>query len=139
MCKARTDASFGARVGASPGDRGSVPVQFALIAPLVALLGIGVLQVGLFLHVRSIAATAAAEGARRAAMAGASASAGVAETRRILGPQGPARGAVVTASRVSVSGLPMIVVRVRMRVPLAGWIAPVTVQVTGHSVLEGVR
>lgn len=119
-------------------DRGSVPVQFALIAPLVALLGIGVLQVALFLHARSIAATAAAEGARRASMSGASTALGVQETRRILGMQLAARSVTsVTASRVMVDGLPMLRVQVRMRVPLAGWVAPVTMRVSGHAVMEG--
>ena len=50
-------------------DDGSAVVEFVLVSVLVLVLLLGVVQVALALHVRSLAIDAAAEGARVAARA----------------------------------------------------------------------
>jgi hypothetical protein len=50
------------RVSAARGDGGSAVVEFVVVVPLLLLLVLGVLQVGLALHVRATVTAAAAEG-----------------------------------------------------------------------------
>lgn len=49
------------------GERGSVAVELAIVAPALMLLVLGVLQFGLWYHAQSVVETAALEGARVAA------------------------------------------------------------------------
>lgn len=49
------------------GERGSVAVELAIVAPALMLLVLGVLQFGLWYHALSVVETAALEGARVAA------------------------------------------------------------------------
>ena len=65
-------------------DRGSAAVEFALVAPLVLLVALGVLQLTLALHVRSTLTAAAAEGARAGALAYSNPSFAERRTRAIL-------------------------------------------------------
>lgn len=51
------------------GDGGAAVVEFLLVSILLIALLLGVLQVGLYLHVRNVVAASAAEGARYAANA----------------------------------------------------------------------
>ncbi|MDO5080720.1 TadE/TadG family type IV pilus assembly protein [Buchananella hordeovulneris] len=52
-------------------ERGSAPVSFALVALLVVVAVLGALQLAFALHVRNLTVSAAGEGARAAALAGA--------------------------------------------------------------------
>lgn len=119
-------------------DRGSAVVEFALVAPLILLLALGVLQIALALHVRATLVAAAAEGARAAALAGSDPAAGVRRTRALL-EQNIAGGVVrrVTASRTVVDGLPVVAVRVEGVLPLVGLLGPVVLTVDGHALREG--
>lgn len=51
------------------GERGSAVVEFVLVGILVVALFCGVLQVGLYLHMRNVVVASLAEGAREAANA----------------------------------------------------------------------
>ena len=51
------------------GDRGSAVVEFVLVGTLLVALFLGVLQLGLYLHMRNVVVASLAEGAREAANA----------------------------------------------------------------------
>ena len=61
---------------ARTGERGAAVVDFVLVLLVLLPLVIGILQLALVLHVRNTLASAAAEGARHAAVAGSSGVAG---------------------------------------------------------------
>lgn len=124
------------RIGRS--DRGSVVVEFVLVAPLLLALAVGVLQVVLTLHVRSVATAAAAEGARAAALAGADPATAVARVEALL--DGSLAGTVVrevSARPTTEGGLALMVVRVDARIPLAGLLVPADLVVEGRALREG--
>ncbi|HOA57920.1 MAG: pilus assembly protein [Actinomycetales bacterium] len=52
-----------------PGERGSAVAEFVMVSTLVLVLGMGVFQLGLVLHVRNTLIACAAEGARLGARA----------------------------------------------------------------------
>lgn len=119
------------------GDRGSAVVEFALVAPLVLLLALGVLQVALALHVRATLTSAAAEGARAAALAGGDPGAGVRRTRDLLARN--VAGSVVqdvSADRETVDGLTTMAVRIDASLPVIGLLGPTLLTVVGHALPE---
>jgi Flp pilus assembly protein TadG len=118
-------------------DRGSAVVEFALVTPLILLLALAVLQVALALHVRATLTSAAAEGARAAALAGADPQAGVRRARDLLA-QNVAGSIVtsVTAERTLVAGLRVIAVRIDATLPLVGLLGPSDMTVVGHALQE---
>jgi len=122
----------------SRADEGNAVVEFVLVAPLILLLACAVLQVALALHVRATLTSAAAEGARAAALAGADPGAGVRRARALL-DQNIAASVVrrITAQRSTVSGLPVIAVRIEATLPLVGLLGPTALTVTGHALQEG--
>jgi Flp pilus assembly protein TadG len=67
------------------GDRGSSVVEFVLVSTLLLLLLFGVMQAGLYLYARNVAAAAAADGARYAASAGMPADAGSERSTGLIG------------------------------------------------------
>ena len=117
-------------------DSGSAVVEFAVVVPLLVLITLAVVQVGLALHVRSTLQSAAAEGARVAAVSGGDR--GVARTRAALATS-IADDVVekVTATRATVRGVATIVVRIRARLPLVGLLGPTDLEVAGHALVEG--
>jgi Flp pilus assembly protein TadG len=124
------------RLGRS--DRGSAVVEFVLVVPLLLALAVGVLQVVLTLHVRSVATAAAAEGARAAALAGADPATAVARVEALL--DGSLTGTVVrevSARPTTEGGLALMVVRVDARIPLAGLLVPADLVVEGRALREG--
>jgi len=60
----RAGGDDGSRAG---GDEGAAIVEFALVCVLLTVLFLGILQIGLALHVRNTLVACAAEGARYAA------------------------------------------------------------------------
>lgn len=105
-----------------------------VLVPLV----LGVIQVGLVLHVRNTLTAAATEGARYGATIDRTPADGAVRTREQV------RGAIadrfaqdVTADRETVDGVPTVEVRVRAVVPPLGlWGPGVGLSVTGHGVQE---
>lgn len=115
-------------------DEGSAPVEFVLVGTLLTLLVLSVLQLGLALHVRNTVADAASEGARAAALAGASAADGAERTRRLIAAAlGP--GYRVDVAARALAG--MAEVTVRADLPVLGLVGPTrALEVAGHAPLE---
>jgi Flp pilus assembly protein TadG len=122
---------------ASAEDRGSAVVEFTLIAPLALIVMLGVLQLALAMHVRSTIISAAAEGARIAAMMGTDLQAGEQRTREILASN--MAGTAVTAiqaKQASRDGLNVITVDVTADLPLIGFFGPQQMTYTGSALDE---
>lgn len=118
-------------------DDGSAVVEFVVVVPLLVLLLLAVVQVGLALHVRSTLVSAAAEGARVAAVADGDGAVAVRRTREALSAS-LADGVVesVTARRRTVGGVASIELEIRARLPLVGLLGPTSLVVQGHAVAE---
>lgn len=101
-------AAFGrphhAILRAGRGDeRGSTPLQAAILAPAVLAITFGIVQGGLYYHERNVATSAAAVGVEAARVYGASGGVGRSAAVSYLSAVSPslASGASVTASRGS--------------------------------------
>lgn len=105
-----------------------------LLVPIV----LGVLQVGLVMHVRNTLAAAASEGARSAAVIDADPADGAERARKLIRTAIADRYADhVSAGYASVGGVPGTVVRVSASVPALGLFGPgVSIKVEGHAVRE---
>lgn len=101
-------------------------------------LFLGVLQLGLFLHVRNTLTACAHEGARQAANYDGTAAEGIAVTRScISGALSPGMAGGVAAGMTSVGGQPVVVMRVTARMPALGlWGPSFGFTVSGHAVKE---
>ncbi len=112
-------------------------VEFVVVVPMLLLLLLGVLQVGLALHVRSTVTSAAAEGARAAALAGGDTRVARARIDDALSTS-LASGVVerVSVTRVRRDGLAVVEVEVRARLPLIGLLGPQALVVQGHALVE---
>jgi Flp pilus assembly protein TadG len=119
-------------------EGGAAVVDFVLVSMVLVPLVLGLIQVGLVMHVRNTLAAAATEGARYGATIDRTPADGAARTREQV------RGAVadrfaedVSASRETVGGVPTVVVTVRAEVPPLGlWGPGIDLSVTGHGVQE---
>ena len=119
------------------GDAGSATVDFVIVAPLIVLLGLGVCQVMLALHVRATLTSAAAEGARAASLAGADPLAGTHRAETLLAES--IAGSVVrrvTAASASVGPVDVMVVRIEAVLPLIGLLGPAALTVEGRALQE---
>lgn len=113
-------------------------VEFTLVAPLVLLLCLAIVQVALAVHVRSTLTSAAAEGARAAALAGADPAAGIRRTTTLVAGtlgQGVVRDVEARTDRVGT--LEVMVVRIEATLPLVGLLGPEALTVEGRAVQEG--
>jgi len=121
-------------------ERGSAVVDFVLVLVLLLPLVGGVMQLALVMHVRNTLASAAAEGARYAAVLGSSPELGEAKAREQIGTAVGgrfARGVVVRPALVN--GAPGYEAVIEAEVPALGLGGPTTsVRVTGHAVAEDV-
>ena len=118
-------------------DRGSAIVDFVLVAPLLIAVALAVLQVILAMHVRIVLTSAAAEGARAAALADADPGAGVRRARAIIDES----IASSTVERITVrsalsGGMATMAVDIEARLPLIGLLGPTSMHVQGHSLQE---
>ncbi len=113
-------------------------VDFVLVLVVLLPLFLGILQVGLVLHVRNTLTAAASEGARYAATVDRPASAGVARTRQQIAGALAARFARdITVHAERVSGAPGLRVDVVAEVPPLGlWGPAVRLRVSGHAIEE---
>ncbi len=119
-------------------ERGSAAVDFVLALIVLVPLVLGLIQLGLVLHVRNTLTAAASEGARLAATVDRGPADGVARTRSQIRTALADRFArQVSARAVEVSGAPGVEVRVVAEVPPLGlWGPGVPLEVTGHAVEE---
>ena len=121
-------------------EDGSAVVDFVLVSMVLVPLVLGLIQVGLVLHVRNTLAAAATEGARYGATIDRSPADGAARTRaQVRGAIADRFAEEISAGRESVDGVPTVVVRVRAEVPPLGlWGPAIALSVTGHGVQETV-
>lgn len=118
-------------------DRGSAVVEFVLVCPLLVLLALAVTQLVLLGHTRSVLLTAAGEGARAGALAGADPGAGVARARSLADTAlAPVVVDHATGGVTVIDGLPVLEVRLMARVPLVPPLGAIDVEVVGHALLE---
>lgn len=119
-------------------ERGAAVVDFVLVMVVLVPLFLGIVQVGLVLHVRNTLTAAASEGARYAATADRGPADGVRRAREQIRDAVAADFASnVSAHQVDVRGLPGIRVDVAAEVPPLGmWGPAVRLEVSGHAVEE---
>jgi Flp pilus assembly protein TadG len=124
----------------SRDEHGAAVVDFVLVSMVLVPLVLGLIQVGLVLHVRNTLAAAATEGARYGATIDRTPADGAARTRQqVRGAIADRFASSVSASRESVDGVPTVVVRVHASVPPLGvWGPGVELSVAGHGVQETV-
>ncbi|HNO39810.1 MAG TPA: TadE/TadG family type IV pilus assembly protein [Marmoricola sp.] len=121
-------------------QRGSAVVDFVLVMLILVPLVLGLIQLGLVLHVRNTLVAAASEGSRYGANIDRGPEQAVARTRQqISGALAGRFAEQVTARAQMVDGVPMMVVTVAASVPPLGlWGPGVHLQATGHAVQEQV-
>jgi len=119
-------------------DTGSAVVDFVLVMVIAVPLVLGMIQLGLVLHVRNTLAAAASEGARYAGTIDRAPQDGVDRTRRLIaGALVERYASQVSAAATTVNGYPGVVVRVHAQVPALGLFGPsVDLDVAGHAVKE---
>lgn len=122
-----------------PADAGTAVVEFLLVGVLLTALFLGVLQLGLALHVRNTLVAAAAEGARYAANADRAPADGVDWTRQLVSASlAPRFAEDVAAGYEDVGGVPTVYVEVRADLPVIGFLGPDRAIVArGHALEEG--
>ena len=121
-------------------DAGAAVIDFTLIAVVLVPLVLGIIQLGLLLHVRNTLAAAASAGARYAATIDRGPDDGVAKTRQMIDGILASRFAEdVSAAQTRVDGYPGVVVAIQADVPALGlWGPAVHLEVEGHAVEEAV-
>lgn len=119
-------------------ERGSAVAEFAMVAGLVVFLFLGVMQLGLALHVRNTLTLAASEGARAGARLDASPEEGVARARQVVTGSLSARFAQhISAGHATVDGVRVVVVTISAPIPVIGPLGPdQTLTVTGRAFEE---
>ena len=119
-------------------ERGAAVVDFVLVLVVLVPLVLGIIQVALVLHVRSVLAAAASEGARYAATADRGPGDGIARTReQIDDALAGSFARDVTARPATVDGQPGVEITVHAEVPALGLGGPaVTLTVSGRAIEE---
>jgi Flp pilus assembly protein TadG len=126
-------------VGEPPSrERGSAVVEFVLVMALLIPLVLGIVHVGLVLHVRNTLTAAASDGARAGAPWGATPNDAAGRARELIRDALADRFARdVSAQPSMVRGVPAVEVVISAEVPALGLLGPaVNLRVTGHAVRE---
>lgn len=113
-------------------------MDFVLISLILVPLVVGIVQLGLVLHVRHTLAAATAEGARYAATADRGPADGKARAReQITGALADRFADRIDSKLVRISGVDVNEIRVTADVPPLGlWGPPVHLSVVGHGIEE---
>lgn len=119
-------------------ERGAAVVDFVLVLVVLVPLFLGLLQLGLVLHVRNTLTAAASEGARYAATGDRGPDQGAARARAQIRDALADRFAREVRGRaVDLGGVPGVRVEVTAEVPPLGlWGPGIRLQVSGHAVEE---
>ena len=119
-------------------DDGSAVVEFVLVSSMLVLLVLGVLQLGLALHVRNSLIAAAEEGARFAALADTGLEEGAARTLDLVAASlGASFDVDVAVAAITVDGTPAVAVTVTAPLPVAGLLGPAgMLEVVGRAPIE---
>ena len=123
---------------ARTSERGAAVVDFVLVLLILLPLVLGILQLALVLHVRNTLASAAAEGARHAAVAGSSAPAGRAKVQELVdGALSEKFVRTVSVRQAVVGGVAGYEAVVEADVTVLGLGGPgIHIRVEGHAVAE---
>ena len=118
-------------------ERGSAPIQFVVGLPILVLISLAVIQMVLVLHIRATLTSAAAEGARAAALSGSSPARGVQRIRSALSGD-IALSAVdrITIRSRTLSGARVMEATISAHVPIVGLIGAAGVLIYGHALEE---
>lgn len=109
------------RGGMLDDERGSAPVEFVLVGLLLTVLTLGVVQLGLAMHVRNVVHDAAVEGAHVAGLADVPVAVGAERTRAIIAAAvGPGFVHDVRVDSGTLAGQPVVTVTVTATLPLVG-------------------
>lgn len=139
MTRARAGGlPFRSRDVPCPSDRGSAPVEFALVSALLVILFLAVVQIGYALHVRNTATAHVIEGARVGARADNTPADGVMRAEQLLATTLPGRyGTTVSGERASIGGVAVVRVFADLPLPVLGPLGvPGTMTVTGQAYAE---
>lgn len=118
-------------------EGGNATVDFALVTPMLLVVALAVVQLTMFLYVRMTLTSAAAEGARAAALAGSNPVAGERRARDLVA--GTLAADVVDdvfVRREIHDGLSVLTVSIRARLPLVGLLGPSALTVSGRALAE---
>lgn len=126
--------------GTGPGEseRGSAVAGFLLVSLLVTVMFLGLVQVAVIVHVRSMLIDCAAEGARLASRADRDLADGEDRARELISASlSGAYARDVTGSYVTDDDLLLVQVEVSAPIPMIGlWGPPGVLTVTGHALRE---
>jgi hypothetical protein len=118
-------------------ERGSAPIQFVVALPILVLISLAVIQMVLVLHIRAILTSAAAEGARAAALSGSSPARGVQRIRSALsGDIALSAVDAITIHPRTVSGARVMEATISAHVPIVGLIGSSHLFIYGHALEE---
>jgi Flp pilus assembly protein TadG len=122
----------------SEAERGSAVVDFVLVMVLLVPIVLGIVQLGLVLHVRNTLTAAASDGARAGAAFDAGPADAVQRTRELVATAlADSFARDVSASETVLDGVPTMEVVVAAEVPALGILGPVvSLRVDGHAVKE---
>jgi Flp pilus assembly protein TadG len=122
----------------SRDETGSAVVEFTLVGVLLTILTLGVIQLGLALHVRNTVLDAAAEGARFGALADNAPADGVARTRDLIAEAiGADYATDVSVGTGEWMGHPAVTITVRTTLPVVGLLGVGgALEVSGHAAIE---
>ena len=113
-------------------------VEFALVMPILLAVALAVLQLALALHVRATLTSAAAEGARAAALAGTDVGAGERRVRDVVSTTiGAGLIDDVDVHREWREGDLVVAVGIDATLPLLGLLGPTAMRIEGHALQEG--
>ena len=120
------------------GEAGSAVAEFVMVVSLLTFLTLMVMQLALALHIRNTVLDAAAEGARYAALADSSLTAGAQRTRDLITTAiGATYATEVVVQRGVNAGYPTVEVRVTAPLPLMGLLgAPRGLEVVARAAVE---
>ncbi|HXH80282.1 MAG TPA: TadE family protein [Nocardioides sp.] len=119
-------------------ERGSAVVDFVMILVVLLPMFAALFQLSLVLHVQNTLASAAAEGARRAAVTGATPDDGVAKARQqIVGTVNAKFAQDITIEDTVIGGAPAYRVVITAEVPALGLGGPaIALEASGNAIIE---
>lgn len=122
----------------SRSERGSAVVDFVMILVVLLPLFAGLLQLSLVLHVRNTLSSAAAEGARRAAVVGATPEDGTTKTAEMIrGTLNEKYAEDIDIDYTTIGGAPAYEVVITAQVPALGLGGPaIELRATGNAIIE---
>ena len=123
---------------AERSERGSAVVDFVMVLFILLPLFAGLLQLSLVLHVRNTLASAAAEGARRAAVVGATPEDGTAKAAEMIrGTLNEKYAKDIKIEGTTIADAPAYKVVITAEVPALGLGGPaIHLVVTGNAIIE---